>query len=359
MRKVVLLPLMLVLLLFACQKEVSTDLPSTTGPNDPKSISLAIKVWHGIRTNGNVPGTTLNPNAPILDTGFNNQTLLAIAGRYVIIKPEVSSGSVAGFYVQVQGAPDYFKVDYAKPRNIGGRLAGPKGSYSNGKSHRLFGMDSTGNSDSLIVIVLPQTIQPGRFCITYLAFDSSGNVSNSIGACIEVQSFGGDTSVSYLNGLWHNTQYKYDTSQTWYPVIVSDSTSRAPYTCVNGALTPFCPTTNCTFTIIANYIYTTYKSDITFGSNGGFKYDDDSEQMFLDWNQTTCSNLVYQTQTDTTDVYGGWSYNSSTNKLLLIFDLNAWGEPEPFVNEYTIEKVNNNLFYLHNATYGNSQKFER
>jgi hypothetical protein len=255
MRKLLLLPLVIILSLIACQKEVSDVLPDALIPNDPKSISLAIKVWHGIRSNGNLPTATGDSNAPILDSASNDQTIKAIAGRYAIIKPEVVSGSVAGYYVQVNGAPDYFKVDYSKPRNIGGRLSAPDKSHKVVKRvQRFFNTDSTGNLDSMIVIVLPQTIQPGKFCITYIAFDSSGKLSNSIGACIDVQSFGGDASVSYLNGLWHNTEYKYDTSQIWHPVIGSDS-SYSAYTCVNNKLTPFCPTTNCSFTNLSYYIY--------------------------------------------------------------------------------------------------------
>src|SRR5689334_17275082 len=124
MKKLLWLPLATLIFLGSCKPDKSVDTPKLR-TDDPKALSAALKVWHGVRTNGNAPAMSANPNRPVLSQQSNNQNFKAIAGRYAIIQPEVESGSVAGYNIQVNGAGQYFKVDYSKPRDINGRFRNP------------------------------------------------------------------------------------------------------------------------------------------------------------------------------------------------------------------------------------------
>src|SRR5215212_3335910 len=132
-------------LFYSCQKEPNVKLDEKKGlsSKDPKALSLAIKVWHGVRTQGTPPDE--KGNVLQLDNTMTGP-MYAITGRYAIIQPEVISGDVSGYYLKVDGAADYFKVDYTKPRIIA-RQAKPK---RNGSVLRLD--SSGGNLDSAIVI---------------------------------------------------------------------------------------------------------------------------------------------------------------------------------------------------------------
>lgn len=347
MRKVLFLSLS-VLALASCSKNSNPGTGEPVSPQDAAAVSKAITVWHATRVQGNAPAPTNNPNGPQLDQFSNNQSIKAISGRYAVIQPEVTSGSVKGYYVQVNGASEYFKLDYSKPRT-GGRSAAALPFQRNKLVQRVLGTDSTGNGtlDSSIVIAIPANVQPGQFCISYCAYDSLGNISNVISSCVTVATFGGDASTSYLNGTWHMTHSK-DTMSTWTPLLYSD-TSWVPYTCVNNQLLTYCPTSNCTFVDYPAYIYSDTKFDLIFGSNGGLKHEYAYSNKELNDTTSTCSTLQYNTQSADEAMTGAWSYNSTTNRLTLIFDFNQWGIPDPQAIEFNLQKISNTEVHLRDS----------
>ncbi|HEX6332861.1 MAG TPA: hypothetical protein VFZ78_01470, partial [Flavisolibacter sp.] len=115
MRKLYLLKIGLpvVLLINACKK---SDVPSgeEINPQDAVAVSKAIRVWHGVRTAGSPPPA--NTGGPALYASTDPVT--AANGRYAIIRPEISTGDVKGYYIQVNGAQEYFNIDYSKPRQL-------------------------------------------------------------------------------------------------------------------------------------------------------------------------------------------------------------------------------------------------
>ena len=350
----------LLIFIFSSCKKSGSDEETLVKPEDPVALSKAVSVWHGTRVTGNPPAPTNNPNSPVLEPQSNNQTIKAIAGRYAIVQPQLVSGSVAGYYIQINGASDYFKVDYSKPRNTGGRQAVPGKKPSLNKSNfKIFGTDSTGgNVDSAIVISIPPTIQAGELCITYCVYDAAGNISNLITTCITVTSFGGDATISYLAGVWHMTAERDDTSQVWYPVIYSD-TSYSSFTCVNNKLSYDCPTSNCNFSNYIVDISNGLKADFTFNSNGGLKYEVSYSYKNLNLDSSTCSNLIYTSDGFSDQISGAWSYTTSTNKLVMVFDLNSSGQTEPEAYEFVLEKISDKVIYLHDPVGGYALKFEK
>ena len=347
MRKLIFLPFLALVFFYACKPDGSVEIPRVR-TDDPKALSSAIKVCHGLRTQGNPPSSSTNPNAPQLDPGSNNQELVAIAGKYAIIQSEVTSGAVAGYYVRVNGAGDFFKVDYTKPRNISGRFVRPLRPGDHNKSlYRGMNIDSTGggNLDSSIVIVIPSTIQPGQFCITYWAYDSSGLVSNGISACINVSSFGGDAS---LTGTWHITGTTDDTTAGWDPVYGTGDTLWQTGVCINNKVVD-------TFTggpgtlQYPLYLYLVSKADLSFSSNGGMKYEYHETEKEFNFLTSTCSSWSFYDQSYGDTITGAWSFTPATSSLVIIFDFDDMGNADPEAYEYRLTKINSNKFYLYDA----------
>jgi hypothetical protein len=330
------------MLIVSCSKKDSES-GDKINPADAVAVSKAIGVWHGSRVAGTPPPPSSNPYAPLLDPQSNNQVIKSISGRYAVLNPEVLSGDVAGYYVSVTGAQEYFKVDYSRPRTGGRQTSASKASFMKKIGNAYQSRD--GAADSAIVITIPTSIQPGQFCISYCAYDSTGNVSNIIVSCITVSSFGGDASVNYLAGLWKITDYQDAQTGTWEPNLTSDTTS-LDYYCVNNVLQSWCPTTNCTPVSIPKWITTVTKDDFTFGSNGGLQYESAAIEKTLNETSSTCSNYVYDAYTYAELMQGAWSYNTTTSKLTIIFEFDDQGTTETEAYEFTLNKISNTKIEL-------------
>ena len=354
MRKLSFLSLAFVLF-YSCRPDGSNE-TTTINANDPKAVSNALKVWHGARVNGVLPAANNNPAGPVLDATTNNQSIKALAGKYAVIQPVVTSGYLAGYYIKVNGSGDYFKVDYKKPRDSGR----PKARISRHNKSLAKGLDidSTGggNLDSSIVIVIPASIQPGTFCMTYCAYDSLGNVSNPVSVCITVLSFGGDAASSYLNATWHITGTSADTSVGWDPVYGIGDTIYSQGYCINGQIVDSFGMGPVTYPA---YIYSITQADLSFAGNGGLKYEFGETSKEFNYSSSSCSNYVYNTFTYSDYITGAWSYNSTTGKMILIFDFDDMGNSDPEAYEYQLIKLNNSKLYLYDQDFDEFLRLEK
>jgi hypothetical protein len=317
---------------YSCQKEPKEKIDKVISSKDPQSVSSSIKVWHGIRTQGNPPaekGSVLQ-----LDNTLAGP-LYAIAGRYAIIQPEVIAGDVAGYYLEINGASDYFKVDYTKPRNTGRQK--PK------KTNSFLRMDSLGgNLDSAIVIVLPANLHvPDTICMTYWAYDNSGNVSNPVDVCVIISSLGTDANGNWLNGTWKYTA-QWDNSSAHDTIVYNKWTDYAwgGYYCNNGLLQwSDVVVPGQSFLVTDSSFYR--KADLTYGINGGLKYEIDDSWKDIDYMNATCSNIVFRPVENEAEILtGAWSYNSATRKLIIVFEFDDAGIPVEEAYEFDVIKVN-------------------
>jgi len=335
--------------LLSCQKEFNPGIEEPKfSSKDPVALSKAIKVWHGVRTQGAPPAP--NGSALQLDNG-TGEPVKAFAGRYAIIQPEIVTGDVQGYYVALNGANEYFKVDYTKPRDIPGRQAASirhrSKPFQTANASR---QQRNGNVDSSIVVVLPASIQvPDTFCVTYWAYDSIGNISNPVTTCIIVNSLGTDANGGWLVGNWKLTA-------TWGPSWGHDtvlynkwSLYDMQYGCYFDTITGtsyLASTWNNVPVIVGDSVFYR-KQDLVFGVNGGQKYEEDQSYRILDAQNSNCTNFVFFPIDNTTDVItGAWSFNSSTNKITLIFEFDDMGIPVVEAWEYDVIKVANNNFIM-------------
>ncbi|HEY0066882.1 MAG TPA: hypothetical protein VGB46_05955 [Flavisolibacter sp.] len=349
------LPLALVLalsgiaMLISCQREFDPKIPG--GPissKDPASLSAAIKVWHGVRTQGTMP----SPAGSSLQLNPSTGPVRAFAGRYAIIQPEVLSGNVQGYYVKLNGAPEYFKVDYSKPRDINGRTRRPadfrdRNPLLNGR------VDSSGNGgnvDSALVIVLPQNIQvPDTFCISYCAYDSVGNISQPVSVCIIVSSLGGDASSGWMNGTWKITA---EWDDTFHDTVVHDKwmAAASEYYCIYDSATNasyLLPFNNGVGPLVAADSVRYDKYDLVFSSNGAQQFVYEMNAKMVETSTSTCQQVNYEMMpTESDQMIGAWSYNSTTKKITIIFEFDDMGTPIVEAWEYDVVKVTDSHMIL-------------
>src|ERR1700739_1649617 len=116
MKKYLISALACLAIFAACKKtdnnSSSTSSTSSINPADANAVTSSIKVWHGSVVSGTPPASTNNTNAPVLDGTGSSQSITTYKGGYAIIHPSVESGAIAGYYLKVNGANSYFKVDY-------------------------------------------------------------------------------------------------------------------------------------------------------------------------------------------------------------------------------------------------------
>ncbi len=352
--------LLLSLIIFnSCQREVDGTLPPApaVSSKDPAKLSAALKVWHGTRTTGIPPRPT--GNMPAIDPTIN-PTVLAVAGRYAIIKPEITAGTVAGYYIGIPGAGQYFKIDFSKPRHIAGRSIKPR---RPGLTYRI----NSGTADSSIVIVLPPNINvPDTFCVTYCPYDSLGNIGQPVTTCIYVSSLGAGTNNGWLqndfkitsswdlvNGVRQNVDtliYNKWTAQG--DGYYCDQTQNPPALADDALFLGFTP-------IVSDSIRYT-KNNIRFAINGAFDYKNLETDKYLNFLSSTCSQFVFQPLDNYGDsLTGAYSYNGTTSKLILIFEFDAQNLPDPEYWEYSVFKINDNHFILKDPLDDYYIRFER
>jgi hypothetical protein len=357
-----ILPVACIITLFSCQREVEETLsvqPPVVSSKDPSKLSAAIKVWHGTRTAGKPPSPTgnlpaINPTA--------NPSILAINGRYAIIKPEVTAGEIAGYYIGIPGAGQYFKIDYSKPRNIAGRGLLPRkgGTFQPG---------AESNADSSIVIVLPPSINvPDTFCVTYCPYDSLGNIGQPVTTCIYVSSLGTSPNNGWLQNDFRVTaswdvvngvRTAIDTI-IFNRMVMIDSSSG--YYCDQTQIPPALMgwATQSGQPIIVADSVKYIKNNIRFAINGAFDYKDVEEDKSLDYFASTCNQFTFfpiRYYADT--VTGAYNYSSATKKLILIFEFDVQGIPDPEYWEYELTKLNDNHFILKDPIDNYYIRFER
>lgn len=299
---------------YACKKEVNNitnTLPAeydTTytqaGPAiDPVTLAAATTAAHGATVTGQMPASSGTALA-LEEDGFNNLTYYAINNRYVVIYPRVSRGSVAGYYVQINGAPSHIKITYPEVVAPAGRIK-----VGNGINLRPY------SADSAIIIKLPAGLKGDTFSVKYAAFDKENHVSNVLSAYVKVinRSAADDAK---LVGNWRMTAI--GEGGNWMTIPEGDSTY-TNFECEDGHLVE-CSTGNCTY----NYLSSIQggKSYFSFATGNKFSMWGRSMYQFVDLEKSPCAGpLVYKTENDSMiNFIGGYSYNDSTKIISVVVD---------------------------------------
>jgi hypothetical protein len=294
---------------FACKKDSKTDTTTPTDETvasiDPVALSAAVKIGYATNITGDLPAASADGPTLYID-GYENRTYYAVNNRYVVIYPQSDKGFVAGYYVKINGAQTYFKVDY-KAAAGARKLNKSQGSREEGD-----------NSDSSIVIKLPTGLIGDTFSIKYAAYDTLNRVSNSITAIVSIIASKDSTDNSLLYGTWRYNRSKLNYNDWDAPQSYKIDTTYVNYSCVNSILQSCTEGYSCEPYI--NNIIGKVSNDEIFSANNLFTSHYARIYRILETGNSTCSNLVY-TNYDANYFYtGGYTYNNTTKVLTLIYD---------------------------------------
>lgn len=321
MKKYVLIPMLAIAGFLSCSKDEKKIDPANTA-----ELNSKVKVYYSQALQGNIPENVAGAPELVLD----DEQVVAITGRYVILEPNILSGDPVGYYVQLEGASGYFKVDYSLARNA--RKAPEKV-----KQHGfLREMDEAKASDSVIVIKLPENVTAGSFCVKVAAYDEQGQAGNAQKVCVEIRQKAG---LEALNGTW-SFSGKFDkTDNVWnHDVYKADTFNQYVY-CVNGLPSTQCPNGQfCQGTLKMTYRYQVTLDEVVLGSSGTLTESSAYAYMRTDWSKATCAEMAYLIENGAASDHGGWSYDAAAKKLYYIYDNDGAPGTETFdFGVYTIE----------------------
>lgn len=338
----------------SCKKE-DTPKEEKISSENPIIFSKNIKVYHGERIQGAMP-VPAGTNAPVIEAPGDG-SVIALAGRFAIIKPELLNGEIAGYYLAVNGAPEYFKIDFNKPRLLtNGKGIKPKKRIS---LLRPFGTDSTGNTngDSSIVITLPPNIQtPDTICVTYSPYDVVGNIGQPVTTCVIINHLGGDASNSWLNGTWRLAADRENADSAWEsysePGEMSAIKDGYGYYCgydslsgQNRLLQKYCWFGGCS-DVLAYDSLRIDKDSLTFNENGIMNYLYEETGKYANYYNLPCDQLNFRLEPFNYSIYGSWS--AENNRLILVYEFIWSGEPEYDAIEVELTRISDTEFIITN-----------
>lgn len=298
----------LTILLAACggddDDDNNDDNNDDTGPvdvtidiNDPTAVSDEIVIAGATSIDGALPTpTTTDPDTPVLEV--NTDDLISTQGGALLIDIDVSSGDVAGTYIQIEGADSYFDI----PFNPNGRVL---------KRGRLLQEDD----EPVIEIQIPDGLGAGTFCAEICVYDSEARVSSPITRCVTIEELGGDNSSFLTENSWSAVGFKEveesgEIDEYAVGELIEDTFSTS-LECADGTFEEV--------EVIESD--RTDKLDVTFSANGGVTIDISEFEIDLNFNTSTCEVQVYDEEQSTTQLQGTWSYNDTSKKLIMILEV--------------------------------------
>lgn len=342
MKKVILVLTVASGLFFACSKSNNNDAPGpdpspkTVNVKDPKALTAAVKVYHGTLVNGAFPAAS-GAGAPALSNTAYKDVIPAISGRYAVLPLilNVADGESAivpkGAYVKIVGADSYFDIDFSK--SINGREAPSKHGASARESY----------ADSVVVIKLPEDITKDTFKVELAVYNAQKQISNKVTIAVATILAGGGTANAAFQATWIPSRYKDDsTNVEWKPAMV-DRVDSGYLVCVNNKVVYAEPNTPGAKKYYLGE-YHDAKNETTFGAAGQGSSEYLKKRKNLDYDKSTCDNLIYVEKNDAGKEVFGWSYNTTTQLMTIIYDGN--GVNGGFDFEVIHMRIENNKLYV-------------
>lgn len=284
------------------------DLEDGIDINDPNALTDAVHIINACQLRpiptpeyatiehvaGDLPIPLNDPEAPDLegniDPGFKVDVITSQGGSPEI-EVNLSSGDIAGVYLQFTGADSYF--DIPESALIG--------------SHNSDDHEHTSGS---IRIDLPPNIQPGTFCVDYCVYDFEGLVSNWVTICVEVAEIGGDNS-DFLVGEWHLISFTETYHHGTQTIVIGTDTFEDSHhmliQCADGRSKEV---------EVIETAFFDFKR-FTFSEGGVLRFEATYTESHFDSKNSTCENLEYENESGVDDIGGVWSYEDAISRLIL------------------------------------------
>lgn len=306
---------------------------------DAVSETLKFKNVTAVSEDGEIPAASTDATAPKLyDDGYDD--IKSISGANMVLEIDQETGNeLKGMYLQIDGSSKYFDISL-EASSSNGRIAA-------GRATERFLGDVSRVQDYItdIVITLPEELASGKFCITFAVYDSEGRVSNHINACVEVLKSAGDESSDFLTAnawemVYEYSKEKYDSNGDGIfqeEEIYEDYDSTGVISYNQHMTTILCSDTSYQEITVTTEGKTEYVY-VTFSPDGSLVLEEDSYETYVDYQNSTCENIVYLTDNENTgSTNGTWSYDGEKKELTMIMEYVDEGVIETAVINFTVE----------------------
>ncbi|GAA4896814.1 hypothetical protein GCM10023311_21950 [Flaviramulus aquimarinus] len=346
--------------IYSCSSD--SDNNNTAGNDDLANMqneteNAAIEV-DNLNTGIDIEGATKNDGAPPapnsnIDLQVDSNNAEAYQNSGFNLKFSTTETTIAGAYLQFQdvnnnSASNYFDIPSSsfltgKSSNTKGKTASKRLAFSRGNNNMM-------EEEFEIDIDFEDSFPAGQFCGTLCIYDSANNISQAVTVCVEVEAWGGNSSIV----------------GTWVEVSSTDIDNGTQIFCSNGQT--------------KNVPYVEYlKQEFTFTieSDGDFRLIDDEEYKTIDYSTSTDNcEAVYFSEIEkyNAEETGKWAYNEVDNTLTLVsFKYVDFLEPQ-YSEDYPngdlileageVEIINGNLVVTEtyvdgNETYTDTYTFKR
>ncbi|MEQ8905603.1 hypothetical protein [Ekhidna sp.] len=299
--------------------------------SDANAVSNAIKITGATKIDGDPPSPSNDPNAPDL---YDGDDVYSSPGGKTVVKLDLSTGDAAGIYMQVSGADNYFKI--------------PASSFTGGRFPFSGGRISQSSGSPSFELELPDNISPGEFCIDLCVYDDENRVSNIVTTCVVITEIGGEDG-QFLVGQWNITRIEDRYEGITYTRIIGEETEetyRFDMLCADGETYQEVEITE---TELFEYI------NLIFSSNGALRFKSSYENSYLDYENSTCENVEYYTESGMEDYDGVWSYTVDDKRLILVINFEEDGQIDQEVLDLKITVNGDNMTAIQD--YGGGDKF--
>ncbi|MEQ9009031.1 MAG: hypothetical protein RLP12_14195, partial [Ekhidna sp.] len=95
--------------------------------------------------------------------------------------------------------------------------------------------------------------------------------------------------------------------------------------------------------------------NLIFSSNGALRFKSSYENSYLDYENSTCENVEYYTESGMEDYDGVWSYTVDDKRLILVINFEEDGQIDQEVLDLKITVNGDNMTAIQD--YGGGDKF--
>ncbi|MEX6625331.1 hypothetical protein [Tenacibaculum salmonis] len=165
------------------------------------------------------------------------------------------------------------------------------------------------NNEIEVEVNFNTNIQPGKFCYFICIYNGQGYVSAPSEVCVEVEAWGGNSSIV---GTWNFTkEVKTDEDEIKTTLVGEEN-------CDDYTETINCGYNN-TLSVAKAYCRTINSLPLTFNADGTFEFINSINYKELDYETSseTCST-VFINNIDTYQSKGNWAYDEEEQKLTLV-----------------------------------------
>lgn len=282
--------------------------------SDADAVTNAIDIAGSTVVSGTPPAPSSDPSAPALFDDYDEAKVGA--GGNVSLDLDLSQGTVAGVYLQFEGASSYLDIPLSS-------LTGARAMADTDRRSRMHSV----NEDYALVIPIPESLTSGEICADYCVYDAENRVSNIVTICIEIVEPGGANS-DFLLGEWKATKFV-DT----YDGMVEEEEIGVEYT-YEYETDIECQGEYITVTVtekdLEQYLY------LTFASNGGVEFENKYSYTYMDYENSICE-VAYVTDVETDNGVGVWSYDDSNKTIVMAFEVTYMEDGVEYTENDAIE----------------------